>query len=165
MGGGSGSEILTVLGMLIVFAAVLFVAWLTTKLLGKKLSGSTKNKTMKIVETLQIGMDRCLYLIKVGNKFFLFNASRKSLEMVSEIEIDEEALVNENEPAHNANVFDFKRIFEFYSGLGKKGKPAEGLNDNLSEQEEALGKTEKGGLIRNIKKLQKMTRDEEQYKG
>lgn len=164
MGDGFGSEILTILGMLIVFAAVLFVAWLTTKLLGKKLSGSSKNKTMKVVETLQIGMDRCLYLIKAGNRFFLFNASRKSLELVSEIEIDEDALADPTDTGNKASVFDFKRIFEFYSGLGKKGKSAE-PKDDTNILEEAVGKSDTGGLLKNINKLKKITRGDEQYKG
>ena len=83
-------DIFEVLGMLLVFGAVLLLCYYTTRIIGKKLSGRTKNKNMKIVETLPLGLDRCLYLILVGNKYFLFFSSKRGLEMVSEIEIEEQ---------------------------------------------------------------------------
>lgn len=163
MDNGFGSDVLMILGLLIVFGAVLFVAWLTTKFLGKKLAGSSKNKTMKVVESLQIGLDRCLYLIKVANRYFLFNASKKSLDLVSEIYIDEESLAAAEASGKNANVFDFKRIFEFYSGLGKKEKKADNAENPTGE---AVGEPGTGGgLLRNVRRLRKMTGEEEQYKG
>ena len=75
---------------------------------------------MKIIETLSLGLDRCLYLILVGNKYFLFLSSKKGLELVSEIntEINTGDLVEQDETT--ANVFDFKRILDTYSGLSDK---------------------------------------------
>ena len=159
---GSESDIFAILGMLIIFAAVLFVAWLTTKLLGKKLAGTSKNKNMKIVETLQIGMDRCLYLIRVGNKYFLFHASRKSLEMVSEIVLDSEAIENQEENGKTTNVFDFKRIFESYSGLTKREKISENKETTIkSDEADDAVKKPASTLLSNIGKLQKITRNKE----
>jgi len=155
-------DFFTILGMLIVFAAVLFLAWLTTKLLGKRMTGSVKNKNMRIGETLPIGMDRCLYLIRVGKKYFLFHGSRKHLEMVSEIELDEEAIENLENAPENSKVFDFKRIFDTYSGL-TRDKSSKSENVEAESADEA--QTEKPGtILGNIKKLQKLSQGKE-YKG
>ena len=47
-------DIILLLGLLIIFSAVLFIAWLTTRLLGRKIAGASKNKLMSVVETLQV---------------------------------------------------------------------------------------------------------------
>lgn len=155
-------DFLTVLGLLIVFAAVLFLAWLTTKVLGKRMAGSIKNKNMRIVETLPIGMDRCLYLIRVGKKYFLFHGSRKSLEMVSEIELDEEAIENLENAPENTKVFDFKRIFDSYSGLTRD--KTTNSQDVEAESADEAQKEKPGTILGNIKKLQRLTQGKE-YKG
>jgi flagellar protein FliO/FliZ len=155
-------DFLTVLGLLIVFAAVLFLAWLTTKVLGKRMAGSVKNKNMRIVETLPIGMDRCLYLIRVGKKYFLFHGSRKSLEMVSEIELDDEAIENLENAPENTKVFDFKRIFDSYSGLIRD--KTTNSQDVEAESADEAQKEKPGTILGNIKKLQRLTQGKE-YKG
>ena len=153
------------LGMLIIFSAVLFIAWLTTKLLGRKMAGASKNKLMSVVETLQLGLDRCLYLVKAGDRFFLFYANRKNMELVSEIEVDEEALAARQDTEGNSNGFEFKRIFDFYSGLSRKGKRADTKDIDLDRQGEADGRHVAGSLQESIQKLRKLNQNEEQYRG
>lgn len=158
-------DILLLLGMLIIFAAVLFIAWLATKFLGRKMAGASKNKLMRIVETLPMGLDRCLYLVKAGDRFFLFYATRKNMELVSEIKVDEEALAGMDEAAGNSNGFDFKRIFDFYSGLGKKGKRVDTKEIDSNPEQEAQDRHQAGGLSESIQKLRKINRNADQYKG
>lgn len=154
-------DILLLLGLLIIFAAVLFIAWLTTKLLGRKMAGASKNKFMRIVETLPIGMDRCLYLVKAGDQFFLFYATRKNMQLVSEIKIDEEALAVHDEAAGNSNGFEFRRIFDFYSGLGKRGKQSESKDVGSKLQQEPSDQHQAGGLSENIQKLRRLNENED----
>ena len=114
-------DIILLLGLLIIFSAVLFIAWLTTRLLGRKMAGASKNKLMSVVETLQVGLDRYLYLIKTGDRFFLFYNTRKGMELVSEIKIDEEALAARDE-ASGSNGFNFRRIFDFIPACPERAK-------------------------------------------
>ncbi|NLW01872.1 MAG: flagellar biosynthetic protein FliO [Clostridiaceae bacterium] len=159
-------DIILLLGLLIIFSAVLFIAWLTTRLLGRKMAGASKNKLMSVVETLQVGLDRYLYLIKTGDRFFLFYNTRKGMELVSEIKIDEEALAARDE-ASGSNGFNFRRIFDFYSGLSRKGKSQVTKDIEPDRQEEADGQRQAGGLPESIQKLRKLNHDqnEDQYKG
>jgi len=157
-------DIFSAVGMLIIFSAVLFIAWLTARLLGRKVAGASKNKLMSIVETLPLGLDRCLYLIKAGEHFFLFYATRKDLKLVSEIKLDEDALAARNEAEESNTGFDFKRIFDFYSGFGKKGKQTD-KEDADSIWQLDSHEHQPGGLSENVQKLRRLNRNEEHYNG
>lgn len=122
-------EILEVLGLILVFAGIVIFCYYTTKFIGKKFNGQTtgrnKNKHMRVAETLPIGMDKCLYLILIGEQYFLFMSSKKGFELVSEIQLEEQIEDLEEENAQGG-IFDFKRIFDIYSGTGnRKGKNTE----------------------------------------
>lgn len=143
------------LGLLLVFALVLLLAYYTTRFIGKRFTGRTKNKTMRVIETLPLGLEKSLYLILVGKKYFLFHSSKKGLELVSEIELDEqpEAAQESNE---TANVFDFRRIFETYSGLSQRDKQNQDAhNDGESNEPKAAG------ILGSIKRLKKLNMNKE----
>ncbi len=137
------------LGLLFAFGLILLLCYYTTKFIGNKMTGGTKNKNMKIMETLSLGLDRCLYLILVGNKYFLFLSSKKGLELVSEIntEVITEGSVEQDETT--ANVFDFKRIFDTYSGLSDKKNKDSNEGAETEEPEET-------GILRSIKRLKRI---------
>jgi hypothetical protein len=88
------------------------------------------------------------------------------MELVSEIKIDEEALAARDE-ASGSNGFNFRRIFDFYSGLSRKGKSQVTKDIEPDRQEEADGQRQAGGLPESIQKLRKLNHDqnEDQYKG
>lgn len=132
------------------FVFVLILSYYTTKLLGKKLTGGTKNKFMKIIETLPLGMDRCLYLVRAGNKHFLFYSNKRELNMVSEIDIDEETeeASDSQEPA-----FSFKTIFQDYSGLSKRSENYSGTSQKDTHDGSA------SRIVQNIRRLQKINKD------
>jgi len=129
------------LGLLFAFGLILLLCYYTTIFIGKKMSGGTKNKNMRIVETLSLGLDRCLYLILVGNKYFLFFSSKKGLELVSEIDTEIQTEDSDEKEATTANVFDFKRIFDTYSGLSdkKNNDSGEGVEGKEPEERGILG--------------------------
>lgn len=137
------------LGLFFAFGLILLLCYYTTRFIGKKMSGGTKNKNMRIVETLSLGLDRCLYLIIVGKKYFLFFSSKKGLELVSEIDTEiqtEDSVENE---ATTANVFDFRRIFDTYSGLSDKKNKDSGEGVEAKEPEET-------GILGGIKRLKRI---------
>jgi flagellar protein FliO/FliZ len=143
-------------GLLLVFAIILLLAFYTTKLVGKKFTGGTKNKNMRIVETLPLGLDRCLYLILVGKKHFLFFSGKKGIELVSEIEMEEQPDGSVQEESTSTNIFDFRKIFETYSGLSPKAPQNSGpvLNDENAESKSA-------SILGNIKRLQKINKNKD----
>jgi flagellar protein FliO/FliZ len=140
------------LGLFLVFGAILLLCYYTTRIIGKRLSGGAKNKNMKIVETLPLGLDRCLYLILVGNRHFLFLSSKKGLEMVSEVQIEEQADDNQVTDDKSAHVSEFRRIFETYSGLSSRTEKVNGSEAESEEKPDDPGK----GILAGIKRLKRL---------
>jgi len=147
-------DFLELLGLLLAFGAILILCYFTTIFIGKKYSGRSKNKHMKVVETLSLGLDRCLYIILVGNRYFLFLSSKKGLEMISEIDLEEQTEENSAAEDKAADVSMFRRIFEAYSGLSERTdqRQASGSGDEPDEKTGDPGK----GIVSSIKRLKKI---------
>jgi flagellar biosynthetic protein FliO len=102
------------LGILIVFCAILFLAWLTTRLIGKRLGGDVRSRRMQVVETLPLGMDRSLMLVRVGQKHYLLATGRGRTDFMAEVDPGPES------EAAAAAPQDFRTVLERYSGLGRQ---------------------------------------------
>ena len=69
----------------VVFAIVIALAFYTTKFIAKRASPKGRTRNMKMLETLPIGPDKTLVLVKVGERNFLFTNMQKSLSCIAEI--------------------------------------------------------------------------------
>jgi flagellar biogenesis protein FliO len=63
-----------------------------------------------------LGTDKRLHLVKAGNGYVLIATTSKTVEFLTKVELDEEA-AQETVPVENGFQFDFKSMFEKYSGL------------------------------------------------
>ena len=161
-------DFLQLMGILAAIALVLYLSYITSRFLGKKMAGGANNRHMKVIETMAVGPDRSLSLIRVGTKYFLFLNTKKGLELVSEIEKDslliEEVKEEVREPVGR---FDFRQIFETYSGLGgnkqqakKTAQPASADEEESvqasSAKDEFTGEEGSNGLSAGIKRLRRL---------
>ena len=131
LGGGSG--IFEILFFLIVFAAILFLAYITTRIVAKKSAIRMKSKYMEAVDRLDIGPDKQLYLIRVGEEHFLFSKSPKSLDVLTKVNIDTSN--PEDGPDRTAGKPDFKSILEKHINFGimKKDTKDSVLRKNIGK--------------------------------
>jgi flagellar protein FliO/FliZ len=81
---------------------------------------ASKGKYLSIVDTVTIGMNKQLYLVKAGNQFILLASSGKNLEFIKEVKLDE---IDEETDLQTNNTFDFKAIFDKYFQNFKNKKP------------------------------------------
>lgn len=44
---------------------------------------------MQVIESLSLGIDKALHLIKVGNKIFLISSTKQNILMLQELDSDE----------------------------------------------------------------------------
>ena len=70
-----GAQIVSLLTILIALGSVCFLAFITTKFIGKKSGGIMKSKHMKVIDSLSMGFDKTLYLIQVGKQYVLMCSS------------------------------------------------------------------------------------------
>lgn len=113
----------------IVCAIVLALAFYTSKLIAKKATPKGKTKNMKMLETLPIGLDKSLVLVKVGNRNFLFTNMQKNIsciaelsneDLLSEIPLEFEDILEKESSEYEVkgmesiqnNVARFKKLFK-----------------------------------------------------
>ena len=114
-------NIIYTLGLLLIIIVVFYLTYITTRFIGSKagVNGiNTKRKYLKIIETICLGRDKYLYLIKAGNKYILISSSNKGIEMLGNIEFEEDTDVKNEEGCMERlhTPGSFKEIINNYLG-------------------------------------------------
>jgi len=86
-----------------------------------------KSKYMRVIDSLSMGFDRTIYLVKVGQQYVLMYSSTKGFEFICNIDSN---MVNENIDNNNStsNENGFSKYFDFF----KPGKLDEAPKENNS---------------------------------
>jgi flagellar protein FliO/FliZ len=96
---------------LFMFALILAAAYFLTKFIARKGLTQGKSKTMKLMESMPLGVDKSLHLVQVGSQYFLIGTASKSMVLISEL--DQEMLFEEQlKGAVNINDFDYDSFEE-----------------------------------------------------
>lgn len=67
---------------------------------------------MKVIDTLSMGFDRTIYLVKVGEQYILMYSSLKGFEFICNVDPDK---INENiENAVGSDKKSFSKYFDFF---------------------------------------------------
>ena len=107
---------LELLGVVLIFGSILFLAYIAARYVGKKAAGTMKSKYMQVVEQISIGLDKRLILVRVGSDYFLFLSRKREFKMVARVKPDKMEESEQHEEKTLAEpVFDFRRIFNKYT--------------------------------------------------
>ena len=135
--GEFGGGLFEILFFLFVFAAILFLAYITTKVVAKKSGIRAKSKYMEIVDRLDFGADKQLYILKAGDEHFLLSKSSKGLEVLTKVSLGnlEMEMETELEAAQGGGKRDFKSILEKHLNFGaiKVGSEKSAFRRNISK--------------------------------
>lgn len=91
----------------VIFIFILFMAIITTRLVGGGKMKTMKNNNMKVMETIAIGTNY-LHIVKVSEQYFLVSSSKEGIRMMSELELEE---FNFGE---NQETFQFEKHLKSY---------------------------------------------------
>ncbi|MGE5329255.1 MAG: flagellar biosynthetic protein FliO [Deltaproteobacteria bacterium] len=120
---GFWSLFLGLIYFLILFGAILFLAYVSTKFLGTKVSGKMRGKHFRIVDSVILGFDKQIFLVKVGEQLFLTACSNKVINSITLLDKDaiklteEEIKVLEQQPE---NQDSFKNYLDMFRKISKK---------------------------------------------
>lgn len=132
------------------FGAILFLTYVTTRLIAGKSNKAMKSKHIQVVETVSLGLDKRIHLVKAGSRYILIASTAKSIEFLSDVDIgDKEAETGESplEP----NVFNFRELFDKYVGAYRnKEISRKGKNDLPDESPDARSFRKNLGKLRTI---------------
>lgn len=109
-------EILKYFTILLAFLVVMAILLITTRYLAYKSKKMLKGNYMQIIESLSLGLNNRLHLVKVDKEFFIISASNKNVEFLARVNISD----FEEEEVKNplSEVIDFKSILKKYiSGI------------------------------------------------
>ena len=87
-----GGGVFEILFILIVFFCILFLAYVVTRFIAKRSSGRMKSRYIEIVDSLGIGADAQLLIVKAGGEFFLAAKSQKQISLLTKLELTADAL-------------------------------------------------------------------------
>ncbi|NLU27034.1 MAG: flagellar biosynthetic protein FliO [Hungateiclostridium thermocellum] len=143
----------------VVFGSVLFLAYVTTKFIGTRTNKIVKGKYIKIIETVNLGFDSRLHLVKAGEEFVLISTCGKNVQMVAKVKWEG---YYSDEAEETENDFKFREIFSKYAqGFSKK---MEGMSFFKAES----GEKEQTGSVpvfnTNLNRLKKITASIASYK-
>lgn len=106
---------LELLGVVLIFGSILFLAYVAAKYVGKKAAGAMKSKHMQVIEQISLGLDKRLVLVRVGTDYFLFLSGKREFKMVARVMPDKAAELEQHEDnTSDEPVFDFRRILNKY---------------------------------------------------
>jgi len=144
------------------FIVVLLILLLTTKYLAYKSKKMLKGNYMHVVESLSLGVNNRLHLIKVDKEFFIISASNKNVEFLAKVNIND----YEEEEIKNpiAEVIDFKLVLKKHlNGLNfgnqaKKGTEVQA--EDISHKPQKIDETKNSDVIfkNNLEKLKHLTK-------
>lgn len=131
-----GMDVLKVILFLIGFCALLFLTYVTTRYVGGRQNKAMKGKNISIVETVALGMDKRLHLVKAGNQYVLIASTSKAVEFLTTVNLEEPSPEVRETTQENAVLFDFRSLFEKYMGTyrAKKGKEPGITADGLPQE-------------------------------
>jgi len=113
----SGSILIEGLLFILAFGLILFLAYITTKLVAGKATSAMKGRYIEIVETVNLGMDKKIHLVKVDKQFILIATSGKNIEFLTNITLENYEEHEKNEKKNN--FFNFKSILDKYMQFNK----------------------------------------------
>lgn len=87
------SILLDVFLLLCSFILVLGLAYYCTRKIALLKQGSTRSKNMQIIEVLPLAVGQVIYIVKIGEEYHLFTATKERLEHC--LKLDEEKLTFE----------------------------------------------------------------------
>ena len=135
------------------FGSLLFITYVTTKFIAGKSNKAMKGKYVNIIETVSLGMDKRIHLVKAGEQYLLISSTSKNIEFLSTITMEGDEVKSQEGPALQ-NVFDFKTLFEKYmnSYKNKKSNQAQQNREDIS-----INQAEGENFRTNLERLKAIT--------
>lgn len=132
--------IMTFLSLIFVFVIILFLAYLTTKIVASASFKKYKNKNMRLLEGMNLGPQKSLQLVKVGNKIILLALSKDGVTKIESF-YPNELLVSEEEYDNKVVTFQdvFNEMKNGFSSFNKNNKLVsnyEEKNDNENSNDD-----------------------------
>ena len=97
-----------VIGLIAVLAFVGGLAYFTTRVIGQASGSRFKNSNMKIIEVLNLGFQKYLYLVEIAGEYVVLGVSKENMTMIDKVEPSNIKIVD------NQQNIDFKSVLKTF---------------------------------------------------
>ena len=115
---GDFGGVLEIFFFLFMFAAILFLAYITTRIVAKKSGIRAKSKYMEVVDRLDFGADKQLFILRAGDEFFLVSKTSKGIDMLTKVALDYSGAYAEAQATPDGEKMDFRALLEKHLKFG-----------------------------------------------
>lgn len=159
-------DILKIILLLIGFCALLFLTYVTTRYVGGKQNKAMKGRNINVLETVSLGMDKRLHLVKAGSTYVLIATTSKTVEFLTVVALENPVTepatspgrMGEQQAGPATSSFDFKSLFDKYTGIYKIKKDH---TDQIHSDELMADISGNRDFKSNLGRLKKMIRKNE----
>ncbi len=111
------------LQVVIMLIIVVALAYFSTKWIASAKLINRSNSAINIIDSVGVGINASILLIKVGDQFFLVGLTKERITFLSEVSSEN---VSSTDIKHDIRPPLFKDVLQSISQYGKKNKQAEG---------------------------------------
>ncbi|MDF2545851.1 MAG: hypothetical protein K0R93_749 [Anaerosolibacter sp.] len=116
--------------LIIMFMLIVAAAYLTSRYIAKKGAVMVGNRNLKIIERMNLGMDKALYIVSVGDCFYLIAVGKHTFQLIDKLG-KQQVQVFQNEMATGVSSKVFDTYLEKFMRKGKND-----MNDPYNQFEE-----------------------------
>ena len=122
-----GSQIYGFITIIFILLCLWFLAFVMTKLVGNKTKSAMRSKYMRVIDTMSMGFDKTLYLVKVGEQYVLMSSSQKGFEFICNLNGDF-SRVDSQSGDEQTEIKGFAKYFDFF-------KPSSDVKDSKEDND------------------------------
>lgn len=115
----SFDSFLRLVGVLLIFIAVLVITYLTTRWMGGFQKAHSYNKNLQIVETIRVGNNKMISIIAVGTKYIVVSIGKDEVHFLTEL-TEEELKALPEQQDHTGNESFQNILNKVKNGFTKK---------------------------------------------
>jgi flagellar protein FliO/FliZ len=86
---GSLESFIQLLGALVIFAFVLVITYLATRWMGGMQKTRSKNKNLRIIETIGVGNNKYISIVEVGTVYLVVSVGKDEVHLLAQLTRDE----------------------------------------------------------------------------
>jgi len=86
---GSLESLIQLIGALIIFGFVILLTYLTTRWMGGIQKGRSKNKNLRIVETIGVGNNKLISIIEAGTVYLVVSVGKDEVHLLAQLTRDQ----------------------------------------------------------------------------
>ncbi len=101
-----GSNILQLLGMIVVFVLVLAATYYITKWIAKSGAIQPYAKNIKVIETFKIAPNKYIQIIQLGNRYYSIGVTKETITFLSALDEEQLDLQEPDVTVQNTSFLD-----------------------------------------------------------